>query len=125
MKRDPRLIRALLHAVEAKTDAAHRTAEDLPIDGFDRGQVSYHLRLLYEAGFVSGEAIRSTSNPDRVIDFWVFDLTWLGHEFLAAARDNGAWRAVLDRLGGEVASVPFSVLTALLIDEAKKRVGLA
>jgi hypothetical protein len=124
MKRDPKLIRALLHAIEAKNDAAHRTAADLPIEGFDRGQVSYHLRLLYEAGFVSGEALRSTSNPERIIDFWVFDLTWQGHEFLAAARDNVAWKTVLTRIGGEVASVPFSVLTALLIDEAKKRVGL-
>jgi hypothetical protein len=124
MKRDPKLIRALLHAIEAKSDSAHRKAEDIPIEGFDRGQVSYHLRLLYEAGFVSGESIRSKSSLDRVIDFWVFDLTWQGHEFLAAARDNGTWRTVLDRVGGEVASVPFSVLTALLIDEAKKRVGL-
>lgn len=124
MTRDPKLIRALLHAIEAKTDPGHRKAEDLPIDGFNRSQVGYHLRLLYEAGFVSGESIRSKSSPDRVIDFWVFDLTWQGHEFLAAARDNATWKTVLTRIGGEVASVPFSVLTALLIDEAKKRVGL-
>jgi hypothetical protein len=52
-----------------------------------------------QAGFINGEAIRSTTSPDRIIEVWPFDLTWQAHEFLAAARDDTVWRKVLRDLG--------------------------
>lgn len=124
MKRDAGLLRELLRVIEAKEDPGRMTAADFSIEGSDQKRISYHLRLLYEAGFVSGEAIRSTSTPDRLIDFWVFDLTWQGHEFLAASRNDTVWRKVAGKLGDGMSAVPFSVLTALLTAEAKRQVGL-
>lgn len=124
MRRDFELIRELLRQIEEKSDLGHRKAEDFDIPGFERSQISYHIRLLYEAGFVSGEAIRSKSSPERLIDFWVFDLTWQGHEFLAAARNDTVWRKAFKKFGGQLSGVPFSVLSALLLHEAKKQLGL-
>ena len=79
---------------------------------------------MYQAGFINAEAIRSTTSPDRIIEVWPFDLTWQAHEFLAASRDEAVWRKVLRDLGGNLGSVPFSVLSALLIAEAKRKLGL-
>lgn len=124
MRRHLVLVKELLHEIEAKDDLEHRKPEDFQIDGFDRSQVSYHLRLLFEAGFVSGEAIRSTSTPERLINFWVFDLTWQGHEFLAASRNERIWKKALTTFGDGLSSVPFSVLRELLLHEAKQQLGI-
>ena len=122
MKRDYHLIREILRILEEKTEPGHIKADDFQIKGYDRLQIGNHLRQLYEAGFISGEAIRSKSTQERIIDVWPFDLTWQGHEFIAAARNDNVWRKVRQKLGDGLSSVPFSVLTSLLIDEINRQI---
>ena len=124
MKRDYTLIRELLRQLEKKPGSGHMTAKDFVVPGYDTPAITYHLNLMFQAGFSNGEAIRSTTSPDRIIEVWPFDLTWQAHEFLAAARDDTVWRKVLRDIGGNLGTVPFSILTALLVDEAKRRLGL-
>ncbi len=123
MKRDYHLIRELLRTLEEKTNPGHMTAEDFHIEGYQKLQIGDHLRQLYEAGFISGEAIRSTTTPERIIDVWPFDLTWQGHEFIAAARNDSVWKKVRSNLGDRFAAVPFSVLTSLLIAELNRQIS--
>jgi len=123
MKRDYHLIREILKILEEKTAPGHMKADDFRIHGYDPQQIGDHLRQLYEAGFISGEAIRSSTTPERIIDVWPFDLTWQGHEFIATARNDNVWSKVRTKLGDSLLSVPFSVLTTMLKAELERQLG--
>lgn len=119
MKRDPELVRRILSALEdSERDPLHW--HDFRFDGFSETQVSYHVRLLHEAELVHAKDLSSTSG----FAWKAQALTWQGHEFLAASRDEGAWQKALAVLGTHAGAVPFAVITALLIDYGKKKVGL-
>src|SRR3546814_9277882 len=72
--------------------------------GHSENDIQYHLILLAQADLIQYEANRSSTNPDRIINVYPFGLTWKGHEFLDAARDENTWkrakRIALDATGG-------------------------
>lgn len=92
MKRNMDLVRDLLLAFEAKTDAAGVHAADVRIDGYTEDQIVLHLNIMAEAGLLVCEPIRSSTNPDRILKTFVFDLSWKGHEFLDTIRDPAIWK---------------------------------
>ena len=57
------------------------------INGYDELMVRKHLILLYEAGLLRCEPIKSNTS-DRVVDVVPFDLTWEGHETLDRMRHS-------------------------------------
>jgi hypothetical protein len=110
MRRDLDLIRKLLIFFEEKRDARH--VEVPPIEGFSELEIKYHLVLMYEAGLLQREAIKS-STSDRVIYVIPFELTWEGHEFLVKVRNDGVWRRVKDAVASKGGSLAFSVVNHL------------
>jgi hypothetical protein len=84
------LIRDLLIYFATKRGSKHVLPEDIKIDGRTNEAFGYHLRMLYQAEFLSAEAIRT--NTGRIINVIPFELTWRGHEFLATVRDDEVWR---------------------------------
>lgn len=110
MKRDFSLIRKLLIFFEEKEDP--QAIEVPPIAGYDDITVKNHLVLMYEAGLLRCEPVRS-STSDRVIYVIPFDLTWDGHEFLAKVRDEGRWQKVLATIQERGAALAFSVINQI------------
>ena len=51
-------------------------------------------------------------------------LTWGGHEFLDAARDEGRWRDVIQTAKSAAGTVTLGVLQQLLVSRIKAAVGL-
>ncbi len=93
MQRDMDLVRAILLAVEAKSSSEGVWSKDFPVPGdYESDLVRTHIITMASAGFFAFEATRSTTNPDRLIDVLVFDLSWKGHEFLDTIRDPEIWR---------------------------------
>ncbi len=92
MHRDPDLIRELLLAFEKKDDLKIVEATSLVGDNHDVKTVEYHLMLMAQAGLIDYEAFKSKSNPERLIRVMPFNLTWKGHEYLDAVRDQGVWQ---------------------------------
>ena len=90
MKRDMSLIRELLMYVEQQP-ADGVIQQVLVPDGIDPGTVGEHIELLIERGLVEGEVIdpRSPSFASKR------RLTWEGHDFLAAIRNDTVWRKIL------------------------------
>lgn len=80
-------------------------------------QLQYHLQLLYEAGLIHGLDASSLDGPG----FLPTRLTWQGHEFLEASRDDGIWEKakalVLKKAGG----LSFDVLLYVLKEWAKQK----
>jgi len=91
VKRDMDLIRELALWLERKEDHALRKPEDIRIEDYGFDEIGHHLNLIYEAGLISGEVLRSKSTPDRIIQVWPFDLSWVGHEFIDSVRDPEIW----------------------------------
>lgn len=111
MKRDFELIRKLLIFFEDKESPKHCEIPD--IEGYDDNtMIKGHLVLLYEAGLLRCEAVRSSSS-DRVIYVIPFDLTWEGHEFLDKVRDETVWRKITSMVSSRGGSVAFSVINQL------------
>jgi len=120
MKRDMDLIRALLLHFEAKGNQEHEL--NTAIDGYDSNVIGYHLNLMYDAGLITAEPFTS-STSSRVYKVVPFGLTWQGHEFLDAARDNKVWETTRKKIISAVAEVPFSLLRDLLLLTLKQQLG--
>ena len=110
MKRDFDLVRALLLQFEAKEDSL--VVEKPIVEGFSYELVSYHCRLLHDAGFLRCEPIKS-STSERVIRVLPFELTWEGHEFLAKIRSETAWGKIKSQAKEKGLSLSFSIVSEL------------
>jgi len=85
MKRDFELIRQLLLDIEG---------EKVDLSLFTEDQILYHKALLLEVGLAEGPKPRYSSRkysgiPDKVI---IHKLTWEGHDFIDAIRDESRWQ---------------------------------
>ena len=99
MKLDKDLVREILLAVEASKNDP-KEGIDLVLKNRSPREISYHVLLLTEAGFIlSRDAFltHNTSNwqPTR--------LTYTGHEFLETVRDGEVWQRT--KAGAEKAGV--------------------
>ena len=123
MKRDMDLVRDLMLYFEAKSEVPGIHSEDVDIDGYTETQIGLHLNIMAEAGFLVCEPYRSTTNPDRIVRTFVFDLSWKGHEYLDTIRDPAVWKrtkSVLGKVGNWSFGLALEVAKALAISEAKK-----
>ena len=88
MKRDMELVRAILFEVEKLPPLTHRR---ITIEGYDMQSVAYHCEMLYQRGLIKEYHGDEIDQLDGVIDFWVEDLTWAGHDFLDKIREDTTW----------------------------------
>jgi hypothetical protein len=84
MKRDMELIRKLVLAVE-DAPTGYAPAE-LGIQGYTPEQIAYHAHLMVQASLAIGMETThmGSSSPSAQLT----SLTWEGHEFADAARDE-------------------------------------
>jgi Hypothetical protein (DUF2513) len=82
--------------------------DEIVIEGYTPDQISYHAYLLLDARLADGyqETTTDSTGPEGKL----ISLTWAGHEFADAARDETRWRkamGVVQEKGGSVI-FPFS-----------------
>lgn len=126
MKRDMDLIRHLLLILADKRGPEMLKAEDIEAEGYSPTEVNYHLNLMFQAGLINGEDVRSTTST-RLIKVIPFDLTWQGHEFLEAVRDPEIWRQAksgASKAGTAGIEFIWGMATALLKNAIRERTGL-
>ena len=87
MKRDMDIARNILFAIADCNDPWG--PRELHIEGSSDQEVSYHIKLLYQAGLIEAEDA-SSMGPDG-FSWHAGSLTWDGHEFIEAARDDNRW----------------------------------
>ncbi len=116
------LIRELHKFFEDKGD--DKPVEVPPINGRTDSEIKYHLVLMDQAGLLRCERMRSKTDPERIIRVLPFSLTWQGHEFLDAARNDTVWNNVMKDVKSRGLSVTLSVLQSLLVSAIKGSFGL-
>ena len=124
MKRDMELIRAIMLAVESHEDGF--APQNLQIADYSEDEIGYHCYLIGNAGLADVVDTTHLGSSGPTAD--IARLTWQGHEFLDAARDDTIWNRTKERVaaaGKSFLTIPVSVLTALLVDEGKRQLGLS
>ena len=122
MKRDMDLVRSILLAIEASEDDPRGWVELASLEDRSDTEVSYHVKLMDQAGLIEADDL-STRGEDG-FQWQAKGLTWDGHEFLDAARNNSLWerakRQTLEKTGG----LSLELLKTTLINLGKQAIEL-
>jgi len=120
MKRDLDLIRKMLLAIEG---APSGYAPNLTFAGYTDEQVGYHAYLLIDAGLARGADITThgSEGPEAIVQ----SLTWEGHEFIDAARDDSRWQKAKSIIAEKGGGITLDLLKALLVSLTKTALGLS
>ncbi len=118
MKRNMDLVRQILFEIEKCENPWG--PNEIEIEGHSGQVVSYHIKLLSQAGLMEAEDA-SCMGPEG-FSWSAGPLTWEGHEFLDAARDQTIWKKAKSTVLERVGEVPFEVLKELLIQSVKSSV---
>ncbi len=120
MKRDWDLIRELLIAIEdaqPDTDGAIRV-ESLEVSLGTTEKRVEHVALLHEKGLI--DAVDVGKYDERA--FLIRRLTWEGHDFLEAARDDTRWNRAKAKLAKGGKGITYETLKAVLVELMKAAV---
>jgi hypothetical protein len=113
MKRDMDMVRQLLLDAEAHDNKPPFLATSQP-------DAVYHISLLKEAGLMN--AVVRNNEYGLPSDAVIMGLTWAGHDFLDAARDDTIWKKAKDAILKPGISWTFSILTERLKQEARDKI---
>ena len=119
MKRDMELIRTVMLAAEKSKDPYELV--DPKLEGHSETEVSYHIALLDDAGLLHGQ----DRSAIGVFRWSAGALTWSGHEFVEAVRDESVWKEALAISGMSDNGTVFGILQKALMQVLEKRAGLA
>jgi hypothetical protein len=121
VKRDLDLVREILLWIEAQPHGSVANRHII-IAGHSDEEIGYHAFLMKDAGLI--RAADTTFMDSQSPSAMPQGLTWAGHEFLDAAKDNTIWAKAKTHVIAPVGGVAFSVLLDWLKGEAKARLGL-
>jgi|HubBroStandDraft_3_1064219.scaffolds.fasta_scaffold626249_2 hypothetical protein len=116
MKRNMRLVRALLSRIEEDDrldGAAGFMVQEFEMVGHSPEEVAFHVLLLKDAGMIEG----NTETPGVPM---IERLTWQGCEFLDDTRDPEIWDKTLKAASAAGIALAWELAKA----EIKKKIGL-
>ena len=111
------LMREILLHVEALPTP--QSIELVEVSGYDQEEVSYHVKLLGDAGYLDIYDLR-TLGPDG-FRYAPSALTNTGHDFLDGMRNSSVWDATKARLLKIGGSAPLDVVRAVMTAVIKER----
>lgn len=118
MKRDMDLVRQILQSAEQ----TEFEKGPMPFYEARTPDEAYQIALMKDAGLVEARIVQSNGIPRSAV---VIRLTWAGHDFLDASRDNTIWAKAVEQVIKPSTSWTFSILTEWLKQEAMKRLGMS
>jgi len=120
VKRDMNVVRQLVLAIEASPSGF--APKDLIIDGYTHEEIGYHLYIMLEAGLIRGAdvTVLGSKSPEAIAT----SLTWTGHEFADASRDEDLWAKAMKLTKEKTGSVTIDLLMKLLTSLASSALGL-
>lgn len=118
MNRDFDLIRKIMTDIEMLPSGECKQQFEYP--EIDTTTALYHVALLIDAGLIRGK----TEEHSEGIDVIVFDLTWNGHDFLDAMKDDNLWNKAKENILKPGMSFTFDLLLEYLKFQVKQKIGL-
>jgi hypothetical protein len=112
MKRDMDVVRNLLLRTEP---ADGSVSINDPVE-------TYHVRIMLDGGLVDGR-ISEDVTSDAPRHSHIHNLTWAGHDFLDAARNDTVWRSAKEKILKPGVSWTFELLKETLKALAKQQLS--
>lgn len=122
MERNLDVIRNLLLQIEASGLGFIEPDKIVKETSVEEEVVGYHLKLLYQAGFIEAEIFRGKEglahskkiqrDEDYIVYVKPWSLTWEGHEYLDTMRDPEIWKMTKDSVK-EVGSFSLDTLKSV------------
>ena len=111
MKRDMDLVRKILLAVEEEDgfEADWRPQ----IDEYSFEEIVYHVELMIDADLLDADIQRFYGGDPPSI--YLRRMTWEGHEFLDAARNESVWNQAKEKVLQATGGLAFETLKAQLL----------
>jgi hypothetical protein len=112
MRRDWDLIRKIILAIEDAPSGWAPELSEVTLDGYAKAQIGYHAWLLIDAGLAKGSDVTCSSSmaPEGMI----MNLTWAGHEFAEAIRNDTWWKKAMDDVKEKGGNITIDILKQLL-----------
>ena len=125
MKRNMDLMRQLLLGIERETS----TQYDFNIEGIGELEKWYNVDLLVEANLIKGVEVRWASDGiGPYVNFkGLVAMTWQGHDFLDAVRDDAVWSKAKEKAradGLDIQSLTLDVVKSLCVSTIESMLGL-
>jgi hypothetical protein len=115
------LVRQILLQVEAK-DEETLGQQPLELEGYDLATVARHVEIMQEAGLVDAHVMRADGVPPYAAR--VFRLTWQGHDFLEATRNDTIWVKTKNFIMEKGGGASFEIVKAVALKYAAAHFGL-
>jgi hypothetical protein len=112
------LLRMVMLAAEKSKDPYELV--DPKFEGHNETEISYHIALLDDAGLLHGQ----DRSAIGVFRWSAGALTWAGHEFVEAIRDDSVWKEALAINAKSGDGMVFEILNKALMQVLEKRAGL-
>ncbi len=120
MKRDFDLIRRIMTDIE--NASAGVEIDNITYPGeYDQATINEHIGLLIDERFIKGITHKAVGGIDA---FHITGLTWKGHDFIDAAKDDAIWTKAKETVLKPTVAITFSLLLEWLKQEAKMKLGL-
>ena len=120
MKRDMNLVREIL--IWAENQEHGFVFGNPKIEGYSDEEIGYHVFIMNEAGLVKAHDF--TSMADKSPNALLHQLTWNGHEFLGAAKDDTIWSKAKNTIFKTTTSITLDLLMEWLKTEAREKLGI-
>lgn len=123
MKRDWELCRKILILTEEMPENAHRlnVFASSEFEGLTEREIGYHVHLLHEAGLIEVMEARTMNNPFLLFPRY---LTWAGHDFLEATRNETVWKKTLEFVKGKGGGMTLEILKGVALMFLKSELGI-
>jgi hypothetical protein len=119
MKRDMDLIRNIL--LDLETSNGDFSTSALETEQLSEVMIGHHIWLLKDAGYIVGVETRELR--DKLPIAMPICLTWKGHEFLAAARNDNVWHQTTRAIKTKIGAASMDVLMGMLERVAQQQLG--
>ncbi len=114
------LVRRILLALEARE---HGYAPGgFTIAGYDQDVIGHHVWLMEQGRLIT--AVKTTVHGDASPNALPITITWAGHDFLDAVRNDRVWGKVRTELKDKAITLPFTLLQDLALKILAAHIGL-
>ena len=121
MKRNLDLIRYILLTTE-DSDTSELRVADYITSQYSFNEVSYHITLLIEAGYMI--ALRADNLSSSYPDYIVQRLTYKGHDFLDTIRNDNVFNKTKTIISSTVGTTALSLIKDVALNYAKDMLGI-
>ena len=120
MQRDMGLIRQIMFKMEHHSGGF--APQGFAAEGYSTEQIAYHIWLLGQAKLM--EVADVTTHGATAPQALALNLTWEGHDFVDAARNDTTWSHAMEKAKSVGGSLSFAVLKQLLESILRSQLGL-